>query len=80
MEYGLLSLRRETKMNWIDKYHIIRRLLLIIFTSLFLYITYRIFFDGITLDTFKLGAYYFYGGIILFMIKFYHNTRDKETK
>ena len=65
-------------MNWIDKYHIIRRLLLIIFTSLFLYITYRIFLDGIVLDTFKLGAYYFFGGIVLFIVKFYHDSRDKE--
>ena len=65
-------------MNWINESHIIRRGLLIIFTSLFIYITYRIFFDGIILDTFKLGAYYFFGGIILFMIKWYHNTRDDE--
>ena len=65
-------------MNWVDKYHIIRRLLLFIFTSLFLYITYRIFFDGITLDTYKTGVYYFFGGIVLFMIKFYHDSRDRE--
>ena len=65
-------------MNWIDKYHIIRRGLLVIFIYFFLLITYRIFFDGITLDTYKTGVYYFFGGIVLFMIKFYHDSRDKE--
>ena len=65
-------------MNIIDKYHIVRRLLLVVFVCLFLFITYKIFFDGIVLDTFKLGAYYFFGGIVLFMIKWYHNSRDKE--
>lgn len=65
-------------MNIIDKYHIVRRLLLIVFTSFFLFITYRIFFDGIVLDAFKLSAYIFFGGIVTFMVKWYHNTRDKE--
>ena len=65
-------------MNIIDKYHIIRRLLLAIFAYFFLLITYKIFFDGITLDTYKLSAYIFFGGIITFMVKWYHNSRDKE--
>jgi len=65
-------------MNWIDKYHIIRRSLLIIFTYFFLKITYKIFFNGITLDTFKLSAYIFFGGIETFIVKFYHDSRDKE--
>ena len=67
-------------MNWIDKYHVIRRVLLAIFIYVFLNITNKIFFDGIILDTHKTGAYYFFGGIIIFMIKFYYDSRDKEIK
>lgn len=67
-------------MNIIDKYHIIRRLLLAVFTYFFLLITYKIFFDGIILDTYKLSAYLFFGGIITFMVKFYYDSRDKEGK
>ena len=65
-------------MNWLDKYHVIRRSLLIVFTYFFLRITYKIFCDGITLDTFKLSAYIFFGGIETFIIKFYHDSRDLE--
>lgn len=65
-------------MSWIDRFHVIRRSLLIVFVYFFLRITYKIFFNGIALDTFKLSAYMFFGGIITFMIKFYHNSRDNE--
>uniref|UniRef100_A0A6M3L3H5 Uncharacterized protein n=1 Tax=viral metagenome TaxID=1070528 RepID=A0A6M3L3H5_9ZZZZ len=65
-------------MNIIDKYHIVRRVLLIIFTYFFLLITYRIFCDGIELTAFKLSAYVFFGGIETFMLKFYYDSRDKE--
>jgi len=67
-------------MNWVDKYHLIRRILLAVFTYFFLNITSHIFFGSITLDTFKLSAYIFFGGIITFMIKFYHDSRDIEIK
>ena len=58
--------------------HIIRRSLLFVFTYFFLLITYRIFCGDIILDKYKLSAYIFFGGIITFMIKFYHDSRDKE--
>jgi hypothetical protein len=67
-------------MNFIDKYHLIRRTLLAVFAYFFLKITYNIFFNGITLDTYKLSAYLFFGSIIMFMVKWYHNSRDKEGK
>ena len=65
-------------MNWVDKYHLIRRILLAVFTYFFLNITSHIFFGSITLDTFKLSAYIFFGGIETFIVKFYHDSRDKE--
>ena len=68
----------KTLKDFINKYHIIRRSLLIVFTYLFLLITYKIFFGNIILDTYKLSAYIFFGGIITLMIKFYHDSRDKE--
>ena len=70
----------ESTMNWIDKFHVIRRILLALFVYVFINITNKIFFDGITLDTFKTGAYYFFGGIVLFMVKFYYDSRGKEIK
>ena len=66
--------------NFIDRYHIIRRVLLAVFAYFFLKITYNIFFNGITLDNYKLGAYIFFGGIITFMVKYYYDSRDKEGK
>jgi len=65
-------------MNIVDRFHLVRRVLLVVFVCLFLFITYKIFFDGIVLDTFKIGVYYFFGGIVLFIVKWYHNSRDKE--
>ena len=67
-------------MNIVDKFHLIRRLLLAVFTYFFLNITNHIFFGGITLDTYKLSAYIFFGGIITFMVKFYYDSRDIEIK
>lgn len=67
-------------MNWIDRFHVIRRGLLIVFIYFFLNITNHIFFGEIILDAFKLSAYIFFGGIITFMIKFYHDSRNIEIK
>jgi hypothetical protein len=67
-------------MNWIDKYHVIRRSLLIIFTYFFLKITNHIFFDGIASDALKISVYISFAGIITFMIKFYHDSRNIEIK
>jgi len=67
-------------MNIIDKFHLIRRGLLIVFTYFFLKITYNLFCDGVALDAFKVSAYGIFAGIETLMIKFYHDSRDKEIK
>jgi hypothetical protein len=65
-------------MNFIDKFHIIRRALLIVFTFFFLKITYKIFCDGQALDAFKVSAYGIFAGIQILFVKFYLNSRDKD--
>jgi len=66
-------------MNWIDKFHIIRRILVFAITFIFLKITINIF-SSITLDTFKVTAYGLFCGMETLIIKFYLNSRDKEIK
>jgi len=66
--------------NWLDRFHIIRRILLAVFSYVFLNITNHIFFGNIKLDAYKSGAYLFLGGIFTFIVKFYCDTRDKEEK
>jgi len=67
-------------MNIIDKYHVIRRGLLIVFTYFFLKITYHLFYNGATLDAFKVSAYGIFAGIETLLIKFYLNSRSEEMK
>jgi hypothetical protein len=67
-------------MNWVDKYHVIRRLLLAIFTYFFLRITFHIFCDGVVLDAFKVSAYGIFTGVETFLIKFYYDSRNIEIK
>ena len=67
-------------MNWIDKYHIIRRLLLAVFSYFFLKITNHIFCDGMSSDALKISVYVSFAGIITFMAKFYYDSRNIETK
>jgi len=67
-------------MNWIDRYHIIRRLLLAFFTYFFLKITNHIFCDGVASDALKISVYVSFAGIITFIIKFYHDSRNIEIK
>ena len=64
--------------NWIDRFHLIRRLLLGIFTYFFLLITYRLFCDGVALDAFKVSAYGIFAGIETLLIKFYLDSRNIE--
>jgi len=63
-------------MNWIDKHHIIRRLLLGIYSYFYLKITYHLFCNGVALDAFKVSAYVTFSGLIGYMVKFYYNSRD----
>ena len=66
--------------NWVNRYHLIRRLLLGIFTYFYLKITYHIFFVGTSSDNLKISAYLSFAGIITFMIKFYYDSRNIEMK
>lgn len=66
-------------MNFIDKYHIVRRILVFAITFIFLKTTLNIF-NGITLDTFRVTAYGLFCGLETLIIKFYLNSRDKEIK
>ena len=67
-------------MNWVDIYHIIRRLLLAIFTYFFLKITNHVFCDEMASDALKIGVYVSFAGIITFMIKFYYDSRNIEIR
>jgi len=66
--------------NWVDRWHLIRRLLLAVFAYVYLNITNHIFFDGTASDTLKISAYVSFTGIITFMVKWYHDTRNSEIK
>ena len=67
-------------MNWFDKYHIIRRLLIAFYSYFLLRITYNIFCTDITVDVFKVSIYVSFSGIITFMLKFYFDSRNIEIK
>lgn len=67
-------------MSFFDKYHIIRRLLLGVYSYFYLKITYHLFCGGGTLDVFKISAYVTFSGLIGYMVKFYYNSRDVEIK
>jgi len=64
-------------MNIIDKYHVIRRILVFVITAVFLKVTLDIF-DGTVLDTFRVTAYGIFCGLETLIIKFYLDSRDKE--
>ena len=68
-------------MDWFDRHHIMRRLLLGVFTCVLLIITYKIFCDGVmNLDAFKVSVYVAFSGIITFMLKFYFDSRNIEIR
>ena len=64
-------------MNWVDKYHVIRRILVFAITAVFLKVTLNIF-DGTVLDTFRVTAYGIFCGLETLIIKFYLDSRNKE--
>jgi len=67
-------------MNWFDKYHVMRRLLILFYSAFLLVITYKIFCDGVAIDVFKVSIYVSFAGIITFMLKFYFDSRNLEIK
>ena len=64
---------------WLDKYHVIRRILVFAITYIFLKVTMCIFSTN-SLDAFKVSAYGLFAGLETLIIKFYLNSRDKEGK
>ena len=66
-------------MNWVDRYHLIRRILVFAITFIFLKVTLDIF-NGHILDTFKVTAYGLFCGLETLIIKFYLNSRSKGDK
>jgi hypothetical protein len=65
---------------WINKYHVVRRVLLFFFTYFYLRITYKLFCDGVVLDAFKVSAYGIFTSVEVLFIKYYLNSRDLEIK
>lgn len=63
---------------WLDKYHVIRRLLIFAITYVFLKVTINLF-NG-SLDAFKVSAYGILTGLETLIVKFYLDSRDKEDK
>ena len=68
------------RIDYFDKHHIMRRLLLVAFTSILLMITYKIFCTDVKMDVFKVSVYVSFSGLMGFMLKFYFDSRDIEIK
>jgi len=66
-------------MNIIDKYHLVRRILVFVITAVFLKVTLDIF-DGTVLDAFRVTAYGIFCGLETLIIKYYLNSRTEEDK
>ena len=66
--------------DFIDKHHIVRRLLIVIYSFFLLKITYRLLCEGIPINAFNTTVYVSFAGIITFMLKFYFDSRNIEIK
>ena len=66
-------------MNIVDRWHIIRRILVFAITTIFCKVTLDIF-DGTVLDAFRVTAYGLFCGLETLIIKFYLNSRTEEDK
>lgn len=65
--------------DFINKYHIVRRILVFAITFIFLKTTLQIF-NGVELDTFKVTAYGIFAGIFTLIIKFYLQSGKDEAE
>lgn len=65
--------------DFVNKYHLIRRILVFAITFIFLKITVNIF-SSITLDTFKVTAYGLFCGLETLIIKFYLQSKNDEAE
>jgi len=66
-------------MNIVDRWHLIRRILVFAITFIFLKVTLNIF-DGTVLDAFRVTAYGLFCGLETLIIRFYLQSRTEEDK
>ena len=57
--------------DWIEKYRIVRRILVLIFTYVFLRITMNIFTGKVCLSPYMNIAYGTFAGLVTLILKFY---------
>lgn len=57
--------------DWINKYHIIRRIIVFSILYCFLRITWNIFTENIALDTHLTAVYGIFSGLVTLIVKFY---------
>jgi len=67
-------------MNWIDKYHVIRRILVFAITFVFLKITINIFNGNIILNEHLTTIYKVFGGLITLILIFYLKSGKKDVE
>ena len=65
--------------DFINRFHLIRRILVFAITFIFLKTTLNIF-NGIELDTFKVTAYGLFCGLETLIIKFYLQSSNDEAE
>ena len=66
-------------MNIVDKWHVVRRILVFAITAIFCKVTLDIF-DGTVLDTFRVTAYGLFCTLETLIIRFYLQSRTEEDK
>lgn len=65
--------------DFINKYHLIRRVLVFAITFIFLKTTLNVF-NGCVLDTYKVTAYGLFCGLETLIIKFYLQSNNDEAE
>jgi len=66
--------------DFINKYHLVRRILVFSILYCFLKVTLNIFSGGITLDTFLTTVYGIFAGLVTLIIKFYLSSTEDEAE
>ena len=66
--------------DFINRYHLIRRILVLAILYCFLKVTVNIFSGGIALDTFLTTVYGIFAGLVTLIIKFYLQSKNDEAE
>lgn len=66
--------------DFINRYHLIRRILVFSILFCFLKVTLNIFNGCITLDTFLTAVYGIFAGLVTLIIKFYLQSGEDDTR